>query len=316
MKKKTTLMRIVSFVTVLSLTGHSAKAQTPIAYYKFDNSLNDETTNWNLVQKIGFSATLTYEEGFDGTTNGAVSGFDTADYLETTSNFSISGNQSRTMTVWIKTSAEATQVVAGLGSSATAARWTFGGFYKNNTPRLEVHGRGFSGTTILNDGTWHHLAAVYDNTSGTATMYVDGVFEKSVDWSATALNTTSAPLRVGNDYNGVTPNRNFEGAMDELRIYDTALTSTQIVSVYTTTLSTNNITPTTFSTYPNPVVDKLFFTGKDVESVDVYNSVGTLVASHKVTTYVDMHSFSQGIYFITFKNSKGKDIKTTKAIKL
>lgn len=80
------------------------------------------------------------------------------------------------------------------------------------------------------DGTWHHLAAVQDATG--MRIYIDGV--------ETAQNTDTAPIvydqataleigRYGNQGDsGSAENYDFAGLMDDVRIYDIALTQAEI----------------------------------------------------------------------------------------
>ena len=50
-------------------------------------------------------------------------------------------------------------------------------------------------TTTVNDGGWHHVAAVFDGTAQVSRVYVDGVLEGTEDWSAWASNDTYGGTR-------------------------------------------------------------------------------------------------------------------------
>jgi len=78
------------------------------------------------------------------------------------------------------------------------------------------------------DATWHHYAFSYDQTSGVGAFYVDGVVVVSndgVDGRALYWGGAS-PLRVGQlmDYASA-----FNGTLDELRLSNVALSSTQFL---------------------------------------------------------------------------------------
>jgi len=77
-------------------------------------------------------------------------------------------------------------------------------------------------TTNVADG-WHHLALVADTAANRVDLYVDGVSRDNDVWSATAAfdNTT-----VGGRYN--TGARNINADIDDVQIYDSALTGDQI----------------------------------------------------------------------------------------
>ena len=81
------------------------------------------------------------------------------------------------------------------------------------------------------------------------------------------------------------------------------------------TLGVNSIEKISLSSYPNPVVDKLYFSANDVFSAEVYNILGAKVSSQKVIDGVDLSKLNKGIYFVKAKNNEGLDFKTIKVIK-
>lgn len=79
-------------------------------------------------------------------------------------------------------------------------------------------------TNILGDDDWHHLAGVFDGTN--LTMYLDGVAGAPVAASAptTALNA----FRMGAS---LYPGRFFTGDIDDVRVYEAALTGPQVAAL-------------------------------------------------------------------------------------
>jgi|GEM_PF-3967453 len=94
---------------------------------------------------------------------------------------------------------------------------------------------------------WHHLAVVYDRTVDVATFYVDGVVAGANDISD--LNDTYAfnwpQGRIGGDFNG---SPYFRGAIDDVRIYDEALSAKRILAVFSKGVERWS----DFGTTPNP----------------------------------------------------------------
>jgi glucose/arabinose dehydrogenase len=78
------------------------------------------------------------------------------------------------------------------------------------------------GTTALAPNTWTHLAVTYDK--ATIRLYVNGTQVSTVGATAN-LATTAGPLAIGGD-----PlfGQYFKGLIDEIRIYDVALSGSQI----------------------------------------------------------------------------------------
>ena len=133
------------------------------------------------------------------------------DYVQT-GYTGISGNNSRTVEAWIKTTVNsdpstgaAQHVIVDWGTTATGGRFTLNILW-GNTLRIEVGGSGINGKTVLNDGNWHHVAASYDpSATYKFCLYVDGVLDTSAN-NTTTVNTTSGnTLIIGKRVDNVTP---------------------------------------------------------------------------------------------------------------
>jgi len=82
--------------------------------------------------------------------------------------------------------------------------------------------RNLYGPAALPLNTWTHLAATFDGT--TVRLYVNGV-EVASQTQTTPLTTSTATLQIGGDaYSG----ENFAGRIDEVRIYNRALSPSEI----------------------------------------------------------------------------------------
>jgi hypothetical protein len=92
-------------------------------------------------------------------------------------------------------------------------------------------GIGSSDTTIfstssVNTGNWIHVAATWD-TSGTMNLYLNGSLEATYDTGSSDPRDTSNQFFVGQDSNGTF----YTGSLDEIQIYDSALSSGQITAL-------------------------------------------------------------------------------------
>ena len=109
---------------------------------------------------------------------------------------------------------------------------------KNNSYGLKVFGNGqaigfiWSGfephrsTTSFTTNKWYHVAATYTN--GVHRVYVNGVLEnQATDW-LTTIPSSTGPVYIGKGDFGC----NFTGAIDQVQIYQRALTSAEIQSLY------------------------------------------------------------------------------------
>ena len=83
------------------------------------------------------------------------------------------------------------------------------------------------GTTVITDNVWHHAAATYDGT--TLNLYLDGNPEATVAIGEPTRSDTIEQAALGTmlTANG-TAKGYFDGVLDEVRVWDHALTGTQI----------------------------------------------------------------------------------------
>lgn len=78
---------------------------------------------------------------------------------------------------------------------------------------------------IENDKQWHHYVGVYDGSI--QKFYIDGDQKGSNSWSGT-INDVSDPVHIGDGNN----ERHFNGDIDNVRIYDRALSDNEIQRLY------------------------------------------------------------------------------------
>ena len=96
----------------------------------------------------------------------------------------------------------------------------------NSTLRIGWSDRQLTAGNHLRSNRWTHLAATYDGARHR--LYVNGVQVGSRSQSG-AVDGSANPLRIGG--NTVWTNQHFEGLIDEVRIYDRALTQAELEAV-------------------------------------------------------------------------------------
>jgi subtilase family serine protease len=111
----------------------------------------------------------------------------------------------------------------------------------NSSWRLALYGNSFvigfsttglsnvdlAGNKNINDGQWHHVAAIYDETN--KYIYVDGVLDASTPATGT-IAQNSYPVCIGE--NAEAPGHLWNGLIDEVSIYNRALTASEIQLIY------------------------------------------------------------------------------------
>lgn len=88
---------------------------------------------------------------------------------------------------------------------------------------------------LVNDGNWHHIAVTYDSVKNTINFYVDGVSRGTQSYTSgyTYYSSWSNGLFIGRDPNKSTVSDNylFKGKMNDVRIYDHALSPKEISDI-------------------------------------------------------------------------------------
>lgn len=164
---------------------------------------------------------------------------------------------------------------------------------------------------ITDSVNWHHVAGVWDGNGNKISLYIDGelIMEKDF-WPGTAYDLTHMFLgKMGGN------NRRYKGGMDEVRIFDVALTLAdieEIITEDTTKVGVNESAINALSIHvsPNPAANftRIGFTLEKSAHVTatVYNIAGAKIADiYNKEAVKGYNSFSynvsdlpSGVYFI------------------
>ncbi|MCA0154509.1 choice-of-anchor D domain-containing protein, partial [Winogradskyella vincentii] len=212
----------------------------PGSYYMFISSTGifDPTADYRVMTPDG-SGNLETTYDFDGTkyvtfgyapqiiTERSVYFDGTVDYIDIEDRLDINPS-SFTISAWIKRDATDTGTKSILSKRSTS--FSQGGFdfriLDNN--RIQTYWKNgsnqiLSTTTSIPDDEWHHVAAIYDGT--TTTLYIDGVEDNSGAKTPPQLNDESFFIGAAGKN---TPTQYFRGNIDEVRVWDVALSQDQL----------------------------------------------------------------------------------------
>ncbi len=117
---------------------------------------------------------------------------------------------------------------------ASTSSWNDGyGLFTNSDGTVGFYVNSYSGNSVRTTipvNEWTHMAGVYDG--ATMSLYVNGVLVASHDYSA-AINHSTAPLLLGRGSGGA---YQWQGQIDDVRLWDTARTAEQIAASFDQTL--------------------------------------------------------------------------------
>lgn len=230
-----------------SVSGSSQGTVTPIqnlvGWWQFDDGVGtsaiDSSGNGDTATLFGGMGWVAGESGDAVTANG------TTQYVSIPA-IDLSATQAVTWTAWVNRSygsgsGSLMEATSNFNTSTTG----FGFFPDDsadcglaNTMMTGVDGNvGYTLNCYAQptSGVWHHLAAVYDKSlAGTSaiSLYIDGVLQAPVRQLSTATNTNG----FGNDsiylFSRGGTSTFTAGKMDDLRLYNAALTAAQIQQIF------------------------------------------------------------------------------------
>lgn len=213
---------LVLFAGLVTQTGRVTAQAGLVAAWSFNegagSTVDDRSTNANLATLDGagwapgqFGAGVSFD-GIDDLASVADS-----DELDLASAF--------TLQAWVypDVSTAPRTILAKENTSSLAYALSL---TADNKARVDIVAGGVSiqvtGTSVLVDDTWTHLAATYNGTE--LRIWVNGTLEASTAASGT-LAVTDLPLHIGGD---LVTGRSFAGKLDEIRLYNVALSGAEI----------------------------------------------------------------------------------------
>ncbi|MBI1918641.1 MAG: hypothetical protein HYS12_28440, partial [Planctomycetes bacterium] len=163
------------------------------------------------------------------------------DYIRIPNDPALNPRDGLTIEAWINTtSTEGPHVIASKWNDNTRD-WSYIFKDHNSSDKLrielsrDVHNDGgdLSGTTSIPLGTWVHVAATYDSSTGAVRLYFNGALDASLSVGPNQfIDASITDFLIGG---GVTSDgvvrENFAGLIDELAIYNRALTGAEIQAI-------------------------------------------------------------------------------------
>lgn len=97
----------------------------------------------------------------------------------------------------------------------------------------------YSGPNLIQSNVFQHVALTYDTNSGTAMLFYDGTNVATTNWGINIIPKTTGDVLLGKDMSLET-NNYFGGLMDEMSIYNRALSDAEIAAIYSVSAYTTN----------------------------------------------------------------------------
>jgi len=215
-----------------------------VGYWPFCGNANDASGNGNNGTVNG--ATLTTDRF--GMANSAYSFDGINDFINTQSSGPL-GNSNRSLSIWLNSNSSNLSQIIGYGYQPPSGG-EFNLLINQICPgiTIDIHNNYITYTSInLTDGNWHNIVCVYDNSISSnilgVMIYVDGVLlinsncQNPINVNVNTLNT---PLNFGRYQVGY---NYFNGQLDDIGIWNRALTQQEVTQLYNAGQATYSWSP-------------------------------------------------------------------------
>lgn len=191
----------------------------------------DEGTGSAVNDSAGSGhGTLTNSQRWTAGVMGPGLSFGGKHYVSTSSAPQFSATGSFSISAWFRTSIGGAEMALAGFTKPSKGAIVLG--LDKGKPRLVVHddvgnGDGVTTTKLYSTGDWHHVVGVRDRAAGKLRIYVNGVVTTATDWTKGAINQGKVTMAIGGRTNSTGVDQKLHGAVDDLRVYNRALTAAE-----------------------------------------------------------------------------------------
>lgn len=277
-----------------------------IAEYSFNNTLN----NFNGNNPFSNNTNNTFVADRNGNPNSALSITD--GISATIPNLPYGNLIPASISIWIKMAEDGAS-----GGRFYAYGSAFGASSQGIITTSSITAIGPGGNHSFNTSnsqtSWIHIVFAYNGT--TSRIYKNGVLISSLDRNWNVVNNNDIfSIGLNPDVAG---SNFFRGSVDDLKIYNYALSQTEITNLYNNnSLSSQNFNQNNLevSLYPNPANDVLNIDMiNEVKSIEIYTIQGQKVLSSN-QKQISVSDLSSGIYVLKIQDSENA-VATKKFVK-
>jgi len=153
---------------------------------------------------------------------------------------------------------------------------------------------------------WVHIVATYSKNSGVQKIYFNGVLSDSVIIGSYTADVSLKNMQIGRSSSANFSANHYKGFIDDIRIYDRAVTDIEVDSLFnrpnpTLSVRTPNVLYAT-KIYPNPASSQITITNIiEKTSLRIFDVTGKLIVSQNLsfdTNTTDISRLSKGVYIV------------------
>ena len=252
-------IRIYNYARTPAQVAYDYNRGGPVGWWKMDECQGTQVADWsgnanhgtlsigasgtqNSVGTCSVGTSAAWTNGATGKLNSSINLDGLDDYIKVTSATGgiLNPLDNLTLSTWVYWGG------AGTGTPYIISKG-WGDVYEltlsSGRPRLQIVNDWATGdyqqviaTTTLNQSQWYHLVGTYDKQK--IKIYINGVLNNTADYTK-SMKQASNPFKIGANHQGGEDYPNypsywhmFKGLIDDVRIYNYALTATQVKTLY------------------------------------------------------------------------------------
>ncbi len=315
-----------------------------VAYYPFCGNANDQSGNG--LNGVVNGATLTTDRF--GNTNNAYNFNGNSDFIKVLDNDLLDLTQNLTLSAWISPNSVVNeQAIIGKGKIVSQTGYALlhnvlipekTGISIQNIPTPVSES--FINSSTLNLNSWYNLIGTYNGSE--LKLYLNGILVNSISTNLQLMPNSLTDLFIGCELSGF---RFFNGKIDDIGIWNRALTQQEITQLFNQNQCITNITvtdtliinvgqlsytnPVTYANnitiYPNPANTQVNISFNNITdltggNINIVNSLGQQVATTPITlsgtnTIIPLDTWGgTGLYFVQILNAQGVVVDVKKII--
>lgn len=276
-----------------------------VAHYPFNGTANDTGSNaWHGVNHLAVPDSdrlgnpgMSYY--FDGTSSYITLG-SSFDYAE------------KSVSVWFNALEIPTGDVVIVGVDNGSLVNGHYGLDVRNSDKLRASCGNQSAMTVISANIWYHAVLVIN--SSTFLLYLNGDVKSTGSTSTYHSINGESNMRVG--INRLGSGAFFHGKIDDIRIFDKALSSIEVTDLYNRYNGIGEMTGRV-KIYPNPASDEISISGLSDQTYTytIFDRQGKEIQSGICQQKIDLASYRPGLYLLRISNQDGKVVISERILK-
>lgn len=221
--KKSIFMLVMA--VLLSTNLNAALSDGLVAYYSFTGNANDSSGNGYDGTVVG--ATLANDKFGNSDSSYYFDG--SGDYVDIGDQAGLEGFGAVTISAWINPG-----LMGNDSYNIAGKEFVYRIDFLQSKIRF-LTGNDWGGSLLttsqsISNNAWHHIVATYDGS--TKLVYIDNVVDPTTITTSGSLNASAKEVSIGGHKQFDTWGHFFRGNIDEVRIYDRALSQAEVTQLY------------------------------------------------------------------------------------